>query len=87
MKKLILGTNVLISFVTDRNLQQQEFVRQVFEDIARFGRTLYCPFHTLTGFVYVLDTVCGVERKRIRTMANHGQGLKSPATFAMNDSC
>jgi len=69
MKKLIIDTNVLISFITDRNLQQQEIARQVFEDTAGLGRTLYCPFHTLTEFVYVLDTVYGVERERIRTMA------------------
>ena len=68
MKRLILDTNVLLSFVTDRNIHQQECSRKIFEEALALKRILLISFHVLTEFTYVLDTVYGVERERIKEM-------------------
>lgn len=68
MKKFILDTNALISFVTDRNPAQQEAMARLFEDAARLKCLLICPQHVLTEFVFVLDRVYNQPKETIQGM-------------------
>jgi len=54
MKKVVVDTNGLISFVTDRSPAQQGKIAAVFEDAARLKAAILCPQNVLTEFVYVL---------------------------------
>jgi predicted nucleic-acid-binding protein len=68
MKKLVIDTNALISFVTDRNLVQQEKITAIFEDAAKLKITVLCPQNVLTEFVYVLDRIYKHPKPKIRSM-------------------
>ncbi len=69
MKKVIIDTNALISFVTDRNPPQQEKVARVFDNAANLRTLIFCPQNVLTEFIYVMDKIYGFERKKIADMA------------------
>ena len=68
MKKYIIDTNALISFVTDRNLTQQEIVAPLFEAASRLKCTLVCHQFVLTEFVFVMDKVYGTPKDTINSM-------------------
>lgn len=68
MSSLVLDTNALISFVTDRDPVQQAKVALIFEKAARAEVDLLCPQNVLTEFVYVMQRVYGIDPKRIATM-------------------
>ena len=68
MNALVLDTNALISYVTDRDLAQQAKVGAIIEKAARAEASLLCPQNVLTEFVYVMDRVYGIESKRIAAM-------------------
>ena len=51
MKKYVIDTNALISFVTDRNLEQQVIVKSVLESGSRLKGVVLCHTHVLTEFV------------------------------------
>lgn len=68
MKKYIIDTNALISFVTDRNIEQQQKVAPFFESAAQLKAILFCHQHVLTEFVYVLDKVYHVPKSDIGRM-------------------
>lgn len=68
MKKYIIDTNALISFVTDRNLEQQQMVAPIFEGAARLKCSLICHQSVLGEFVFVMDKVYGLPKERINTM-------------------
>jgi predicted nucleic-acid-binding protein len=68
VKKYIIGTNALISFVTDRNLAQQEVVAPLFEAASRLKCTLICHQFVLTEFVFVMDKVYGTPKATINAM-------------------
>lgn len=68
MRKLVIDTNALISFVTDRNPAQQEKIAAVFEDAAQLKITILCPQNVLTEFVYVLEKIYGQPKDRICSM-------------------
>ena len=68
MKKYIIDTNALISFVTERNLAQQEIVAPLFEAAARLKCTLVCHQFVLTEFVFVMDKVYGTPKETINAM-------------------
>ncbi|MCD6272664.1 MAG: PIN domain-containing protein [Deltaproteobacteria bacterium] len=65
MKKYIIDTNALISFVTDRNQEQQVKVDKLFNDAARLRIMVLCPQNVLTEFVYVMDTVYQIPKSEI----------------------
>lgn len=69
MKKYIIDANALISYVTDRNPEQQRKVAGYFEEAGRTGGLILCPQNVLTEFIYVLDRVYGVSKNDIRLMA------------------
>ena len=68
MKKYVIDTNVLISFVTDRNPAQQEIVAPLFESATRLKCSLICHQFVLTEFVFVMDKVYGMPKESINSM-------------------
>jgi len=68
VKKYIIDTNALISFVTDRNPEQQEKIAHLFEQAAHLKVFLFCHQHVLTEFIYVMDKVYGVPKDKIGQM-------------------
>ncbi len=68
MKKCIIDTNALISFVTDRDLGQQAKVYKLFEKAARLKTLVVCHQNVLAEFVYVMDKVYSVPAKQIHTI-------------------
>nr|MBL0702317.1 hypothetical protein [Desulfobacterales bacterium] len=65
MKKYIIDTNALISFVTDRNQEQQVKVDKLFNDAARLRILVLCPQNVLTEFVYVMDKIYQIPKFEI----------------------
>jgi predicted nucleic-acid-binding protein len=68
MKKYIIDTNALISFVTDRSPAQQSIVSPLFESASRLKCTLVCHQFVLTEFVFVMDKVYGTPKETINSM-------------------
>ncbi len=66
MKAYIIDTNALLSFVTDRNPDQQAAVSTIFSQAARLDCKIICHFHVISEFVYVLDKVYGLAKSSIR---------------------
>ena len=65
MNKIVLDTNILISFVTDRNLEQQKMANMLFDNTFQLKTLVFCPQNVLTEFVYVMDRVYEVPRDQI----------------------
>jgi predicted nucleic-acid-binding protein len=68
VKKYIIDTNALISFVTDRNLTQQDIVAPLFEAASRLKCSLICHQFILTEFVFVMDKVYGTPKETLNAM-------------------
>jgi predicted nucleic-acid-binding protein len=68
MRALVIDTNALISFVTDRNLDQQKRISTIFNDAAQLKVTILCPQNVLTEFVYVLEKIYKQSQSQIRSM-------------------
>ena len=68
MNTYIIDTNALLSFVTDRNPEQQEKVAELFNQAARMKCRILCHQHVLTEFVYVLDKVYNYAKSSINQM-------------------
>ncbi|RPH48307.1 MAG: type II toxin-antitoxin system VapC family toxin [Desulfobacteraceae bacterium] len=68
MKKYIIDTNALISFVTDRNPDQQKKIAPLFESAAHMKALILCHQYVLTEFIYVMDRVYHVPKDEIGRM-------------------
>lgn len=68
MKKIIIDTNALISFVTDREPEQQAKIAKVFNDASQLKVRLLCPQNVLTEFICVMDKVYHIENTEIKKM-------------------
>lgn len=68
MKKIVIDTNALISFVTDRNPAQQEKIAGIIEAASRLKVTILCHQNVLTEFVYVMEKVYRVPKDEIHGM-------------------
>lgn len=68
MKKIIIDTNGLISFVTDRNIEQQKKIAGLLNDASRLKITIQCHHHVLSEFVYVLSSVYHCRANTIHRM-------------------
>lgn len=66
MKKPVIDTNALISFVADRNPDQQSRIAALFEDAAKLKAAILCPQDVLTEFVY--ETVKIVDDRGIESL-------------------
>jgi predicted nucleic-acid-binding protein len=65
VKKYILDTNALISFVTDRNPEQQKKIAPLFEAVANMKAIMLCHQYVLTEFIYLMDKIYNVPKKEI----------------------
>ena len=68
MTKFIIDTNCLLSFVTDRNLEQQEKISKLFQQAGRLELSLLCHHHVLSEFVFVLSSVYSTAADTIHTI-------------------
>jgi predicted nucleic-acid-binding protein len=68
VKTYIIDTNALLSFVTDRNPDQQAKVAELFNQAARMQCRVLCHQHVVTEFVYVLDKVYHYSKSAINQM-------------------
>lgn len=68
MIRYIVDTNALISFVTDRNFEQQQKIAPLFEAAAHVKAVIFCHQHVLTEFIYVLDRIYHVPKDEIGRM-------------------
>lgn len=68
MKRHIIDTNALISFVTDRDPEQQKKIAPLFESAAHLKSVILCHQHILTEFIYVMDRVYSVPKVEIGRM-------------------
>ena len=68
MKRYIIDTNALISFVTDRNPTQQERIANVLEGAARLNWIVLCPQNVVTEFGHVLDKIYDLAKEDINAM-------------------
>ncbi len=68
MKKIIIDTNGLISFVTDRNLNQQKKIARLFQDASKLRITIQCHHHVISEFVYVSSSIYSCSNKDINRM-------------------
>lgn len=68
MKQIIIDTNCLISFVTDRDLTQQQKIVRLLTDAAKLRQTILCHHHVLSEFVYVLSAVYQLSNQTIHGM-------------------
>jgi predicted nucleic acid-binding protein len=65
---VVIDTNALISFVTDRNKSRQNKMAGLFENSARLRLSILCPQNVITEFIYVLDRVYNVQSQVIKDM-------------------
>jgi len=68
VKTFIIDINALISFVTDRSVDQQRQIKEIFESAALLKSRVCCPQNVITEFVYVMEKVYHVEPIRIQEM-------------------
>jgi predicted nucleic-acid-binding protein len=68
MKIFIIDTNALLSYVTDRNLDQQAKVAVIFDRAAELKCKILCHLQVISEFVYVLDKVYHQAKPSIRQM-------------------
>ncbi|MBA4367866.1 MAG: PIN domain nuclease [Desulfobacterium sp.] len=68
VRRYVIDTNALISFVTDRNPEQQQKITPLFESAAHMKAVIFCHQHVLTEFIYVLDRIYQVPKNKISRM-------------------
>lgn len=70
MKKIVIDANILISFITDRDLAQQKMASDLFNAASQIKYLILCPQNVLTEFVFVMDRVYGVSPDKINKIIN-----------------
>jgi predicted nucleic-acid-binding protein len=70
MKQYLMDTNALISFVTDRNPEQQGKVAILLEAAQHLKAVIFCHQHVLTEFIYVMDRIYNVPKDQINRMVS-----------------
>jgi predicted nucleic-acid-binding protein len=68
VRRYVIDANALISFVTDRNPEQQQKIAPLFESAAHMKAVIFCHQHVLTEFIYVLDRIYQVPKDEIGRM-------------------
>ncbi len=68
MNTYVIDTNALISFLTDRNPQQQAGVSEIFQEAASLKARILCPQNVLTEFIFVMDRVYEIPKSKIREL-------------------
>ncbi len=83
MKCVVVDTNVLISFLTDRNAAQQSEAAALFEQAAQGGTELILHQMVISEMVYVLANLYKVETTEIAGMID--DLLCSPGVRPIDD--
>jgi len=65
MKKIVIDTNCMLSFVTDRNLEQQEKISKLLHEAGQLKVSVLCHCYMISEFVFVLSSVYGTDVKKI----------------------
>ena len=92
MRKFIIDTNALISFVTDRNPAQQDKIAKLLDHAVQQRVRVLCPQNVLTEFIYVMDRVYSIRKAEIKDIVEdfiklpgieivHAFNLKTLLTF------
>lgn len=68
MKTVVIDTHALISFLTDRNPEQQDKIASLLQDAAELRITVLIHHHVLSEFVYVLDSIYEIPKTSINAM-------------------
>ena len=66
MKKIVIDTNCLLSFVTNRNSEQQEKVSNLFHEAGQLKTVILCHHHVVSEFVFVLSSVYETDKEKIQ---------------------
>jgi len=66
LKNCIIDTNALISFVTDRNVAQQDKIAKLLASATQLKVKVLCPQNVITEFAYVMDSVYRIDKAAIR---------------------
>lgn len=83
MKRIVLDANVLLSYLTDRDPQQQEAAARLFNQAAEGEHALVLHQVAITEMVYVLRNVYRVEKIEIAAMIR--EVLALPGIIAMDE--
>lgn len=83
MKRVVLDTNVLVSFLTDRNAEQQERASTLFEAASAGELGLILHQIVITELVYVLRNLYGVAVSEIAQTI--GELLSSPGVVPIDE--
>ena|ERR1039457_84133 len=83
MKCVAIDTNFLISFVTDRNKDQQEQASLLFDAARRSQLRIVCHQNVVTEFVYVLNRIYKIEPQTINAMLH--DLFSTPGIELVND--
>lgn len=75
MSALLLDTNCLLSYVTDRDLAQQALVNEYFQDAASFRCELSIINSVAMEFVFVLKKIYKQEQQEIAYLPTKLHGL------------
>jgi len=70
MKKYIIDTNTLISYVTDRNPEQQKKIAPLFQAVADSKACIICHQNVLIEFIYVMDKIYRLSKNEISKIIN-----------------
>jgi predicted nucleic-acid-binding protein len=70
MKKYIIDTNTLISYVTDRNPEQQKKIAPLFQAVADNKACIICHQNVLIEFIYVMDKIYRLSKNEISKIIN-----------------
>lgn len=68
MTRYYIDTNCLISYVTDRNIEQQEKIAPFFDNAAVLKHQLIVIEHIITEFIYVCISVYRLVPVKVREM-------------------
>lgn len=83
MIKVIIDTNVLVSFLTDRNPRQQEQAATLFERAASLRTAIICHPNVIAEFIYVMDSVYRVQKNELHSMVR--DLIELPALTVIQD--
>ncbi len=64
----VIDTNALLSFITDRNLDQQVVVKKHIQKALSSQQDIVVLSHVISEFVYVLEKVYGLKLNKIHSI-------------------
>ena len=88
MKKYCADTNFLLSFLTDRNVEQQTAAKKYFEKALRAEIEIIVVENVVTELVYVLQSVYRVSPDNIHEILQSlslTPGIKIDTYFSLNE--